>query len=473
MRGAVGFRDSQRVQGMLAGETNVVQMLEALLPGRVSQSAAVRAQHANSLTWIAAAPPDVVVWPENEAEVQAVVRLAGEHRTPVIPFGAGTSLEGHVNAPLGGISLDLSRMDRVLAVNTDDLDAEVEAGVTREGLAAHLRDTGLFFAVDPGAGQATIGGMAATRASGTNTIRYGTMRDNVLSVNAVMADGRLVSTGGRARKSSAGYDLTRLLIGSEGTLGVITRLRIRLHPVPPSIVAAVIPFATLAGACRTTIEAIQSGLALARIELLDALQIAAVNKHAGLGLAEAPTLFIELHGTEGATWDAREALSEIASGHGGLGFAWAAREEERRRLWRARHDAFWSVREAWPGKHFVVTDACVPISRLADCILETEADFARAGIVAPIVGHVGDGNFHAIAIMDSDNSVQSRAVEELIGRLVTRALAMGGTSTGEHGIGEGKLAALAHEMGPGIEVMRAIKRALDPLGILNPGKIGG
>jgi D-lactate dehydrogenase (cytochrome) len=440
-------------------------------PGRVDTGVEARRQHANTTTWIANEPPDAVVWATDTADVAAIVAIAAEHRVPVIAFGAGTSLEGQVNAPLGGISLDMSRMDRIPAVNTRDLDCVVEAGVTRRQLDVHLRDTGLFFPVDPGAEEATLGGMAATRASGTTTVRYGTMRDNVVNLTAVMADGSIMRTGGRARKSAAGFDLARLLIGSEGTLGIITELTLRLYPVPGSIVAAVCPFASLEGACNATIEAIETGLAPARIELLDAVQIRAVNIHSKLALEEAPTLFVELHGTSVATREAAEAFGEIARGHGALSFAWAEGHEERRRLWGARHDAYWAVRTVWQGKTVLATDVCVPISRLADCVTETMDDIRRSGLTAPIVGHVGDGNFHAIPVFDAGNAQEVAAVRAFLERLVERALAMDGTSTGEHGIGQGKVGFLARELGPGVEVMRAIKRALDPLGILNPGKI--
>ncbi len=441
------------------------------LPGRVGTGEAIRRQHANTLTWIASEPPDCVVWPETTEEVSAVVGIAAAHRVPIIPFGAGTSLEGQVNAPAGGISIDLSRMNRILSLNSADLDVEVEAGVTRDELETHLRHSGLFFPIDPGTGQATLGGMAATRASGTNTVRYGTMRDNVLSLSAVLADGSIANTGGRARKSAAGYDLTRLLIGSEGTLGIITKLRLRLHPRPQSVVGAVAAFQSLEGACDAVIAAIQSGLSLARIELLDAPQIRAVNAYSGLTRAEQPTLFLEFHGTSGATRDAIEAFSEIASEHGSPGLEWAENEDARRALWRARHDAFWAVTRAWPDRTAIVTDVCVPVSCLARCITETEADFREAGIPAPITGHVGDGNFHAIAMIDAGNAGERAALDGVLTRLVDRALAMDGTCTGEHGIGQGKMEALAREMPGALPVMQSIKTALDPLGILNPGKI--
>ena len=440
---------------------------------RVSTGEAIRNQHASTLTWIVAQPPDAVVWPATEAEVVDIVRIAGEHRIPIIPFGAGTSLEGHVNAPAGGLSLDLSRMDRILAVHAEDLDCTVEPGVTRKRLNVHLRDTGLFFAVDPGAGEATLGGMASTRASGTNAVRYGTMRDNVVRLRAVLADGRAVSTGGRARKSAAGYDLTRLMVGSEGTLGIITELTVRLHPRPEHVVAAVCRFATVEGACNTTIAAIQTGLGLARIELLDPVQIRAVNAYSKLGLEEAPTLFLEFHGGRAATAEAVGLFGEIAAAEGARGFATAADEDQRRRLWQARHDAYWANRAVWAGRSIMATDVCVPISRLADCVTQTQADLERLGLTAPIVGHVGDGNFHTTPVFDPDDAREMAALREFLERLARRAVAMEGTCTGEHGIGQGKMGYLADELGPGVEVMRLLKRALDPLGILNPGKIFG
>ncbi len=362
-------------------------------------------------------------------------------------------------------------MNRIVAVNARDLDCVVEAGVTRRQLNEHLRDCGLFFPVDPGAEEATLGGMAATRASGTNTVRYGTMRDNVVNLTAVMADGSVVRTGGRARKSAAGFDLARLLIGSEGTLGIITELTLRLHPVPASIVAAVCPFASIEGACNAAIEAIEAGLGPARIELLDAVQIGAVNIHSKLALEEAPTLFVEFHGTPAATREQVETFGEIARQRGAMRFEWAEDHEERRRLWKARHDAYWAVRTAWPSKTTLATDVCVPISRLAECVRETTDDIRRSGLIAPIVGHVGDGNFHAIPVFDAEKPEEVAAVQAFVARLVKRALAMDGTSTGEHGIGEGKIKYLEEELGQGVEVMRQIKRALDPAGILNPGKV--
>jgi D-lactate dehydrogenase (cytochrome) len=468
MRGSGGGLPFERSAEAVA---TAVAILRQRFGERVATGEAIRRQHASTLTWIEAAPPDAVVWALSEVEVVEIVQIAAEHRVPIVPFGAGTSLEGHVNAPYGGLSLDLSRMDRVLSVAAADLDCTVEPGVTRKQLNTYLRDTGLFFAVDPGAGEATLGGMAATRASGTNAVRYGTMRDNVVRVRAVLADGSVISTGGRARKSAAGYDLTRLIVGSEGTLGIVTELTLRLHPVPETVLAAVCPFPTVASACNAAIAAIQLGLGLARIELLDPVQIRAVNAYSKLSLAEAPTLFVELHGTRAATAEAVERFREIAAAEGGLDFAWAASEDERRRLWQARHDAYWASRAVWAGKSILATDVCVPISRLAECVTETMADIERLGLTAPIVGHVGDGNFHVTPVFDAGDPAEKAAITALLDRLAGRAIAMEGTCTGEHGIGEGKIEYLVAELGPGVETMRRVKRALDPLAILNPGKI--
>lgn len=439
---------------------------------RVATGEAVCRQHAHTLTWIPPEPPDGVVWPETTGEVAAIVAIAGRHRVPLIPFGAGTSLEGHVNAPRGGISVDLSRMARIVSVSPSDLDCTVEAGVTRAMLNAHLRDTGLFFPVDPGAADATLGGMAATRASGTTTVRYGTMRDNVLSLKAVMADGSVVTTGGRARKSAAGIDLTRLLIGSEGTLGIITELTLKLYALPARVIATAAPFSSIAGACEATIEAGASGLSLQRIELLDTLTIRAVNAHAKLALAETPHLFVEIAGGVASAEEELQAFREIALRHGARGFDWAEEPAARQRLWQARHDAYPAVGTTWPGKTTVVSDVAVPLSALAACVTETVADIAASGLTAPIVGHVGDGNFHVIPVFDGADAEEVARVRAFLDRLVQRALALSGTCTGEHGIGQGKASYLVHELGaPAVAAMRAIKAALDPLGILNPGKM--
>jgi D-lactate dehydrogenase (cytochrome) len=444
--------------------------LAARFGNRFSTGAALREQHANTLTWIATQPPDAVLFAETTHEVVEAVKLCAEARVPVIPFGTGTSLEGHVNAPFGGVSLDLSRMNRILAVHEEDLDCVVEPGVTRKALNDHLRDQGLFFPIDPGA-DASLGGMAATRASGTNAVRYGTMRDNVLSLTAVLADGALLKTGRRARKSASGYDLTHLLIGSEGTLGIITELTLKLHGIPETILSAVCPFATLEGACNATIIAMQMGLPLARIELTDEVQIRACNAYSHLTLAEQPTLFLEFHGSAAAASEQVETFAEIAREHGGGELAWAERQEDRNKLWQARHDAYWAARGLRPGAEIVTTDVCVPISALAACVGETRADIDRTGLLAPIVGHVGDGNFHVMPLFDAGSATERNAVQNFLDRLTERALRMQGTCSGEHGVGQGKIRYLAQEHGAGVDVMIAIKKALDPLNILNPGKI--
>jgi D-lactate dehydrogenase (cytochrome) len=437
---------------------------------RFSTGAALRAQHANTLTWIATQAPDAVLFAETTAEVAELVRLCAEARMPLIAFGTGTSLEGQVNAPFGGISLDLSRMNRILAVHAEDLDCVVEPGVTRKTLNEHLRDAGLFFPIDPGA-DASLGGMAATRASGTNAVRYGTMRDNVLSLTAIMADGTLLKTGQRARKSASGYDLTRLLVGSEGTLGIITELTLKLAGIPETILSAVCPFATIEGACDATIAAMQMGLPLARIELADEVQIRACNAYSRLTLAEQPTLFLEFHGTAAAAREQVAAFAEIALEYGGGAFAHAERPEERSRLWQARHDAYWAARGLRPGAEIVTSDVCVPISALAVCVGETRADIEATDLLAPIVGHVGDGNFHVMPLFDAASTTERRAVQGFLDRLIERALRHDGTCSGEHGVGQGKIRYLAQEHGHGVDIMIAIKKALDPLNILNPGKI--
>ncbi len=437
---------------------------------RYADGLSLREQHGHTTTWIPNQPPDAVIYPETTEDVSEIVKLCRKSRTPIVPFGAGTSLEGHLNAPFGGVCLDFARMKRVLAVNAEDLDCEVEPGITRKELESHLRDTGLFFPLDPGA-DATIGGMAATRASGTMAVRYGTMRELVLSLTAVMSDGSVISTGSRARKSAAGYDLTRLLVGSEGTLGIITALRLRLFGIPEAILSAVCPFKTLDGACRTVTSAMQLGLGLARIELLDALTIRSVNTHSKLDLPETPTLFLEFHGTKGATEEQVEIFKVLADSEGGGPLQSAERTEERNKLWQARHDAYWAAFTLRPGAKQVATDVCVPLSRLAECVAQTHADIEASGLIAPVVGHVGDGNFHVLPLVDMDNPQEIAQVEAFNDRLVERALNMGGTSTGEHGIGTGKMKFLGKEHGPALNVMGAIKTALDPDNILNPGKI--
>jgi D-lactate dehydrogenase (cytochrome) len=426
--------------------------------------------HAGDLSFHAPHRPDLVLYPGSTDEVSRVLAIANEYRIPVTPFGVGTSLEGHVIPVRSGISLDLSRLNRILDVSPENLTSTVQAGVTRLTLERAAGTHGLFFPVDPGA-DASLGGMAATRASGTNAVRYGTMRDNVLGLTAVLADGSVVKTGGRARKSASGYDLTRLLIGSEGTLGIITELTLKLQGIPETILAAVCPFASIEGACNATIAALQMGLPLARIELLDEVQLRACNAYSRLTLAETPTLFLEFHGTQAATEEQARSFAAIALAEGGGVLISAGRQEERTKLWQARHDAYWAARGLKPGADVLSTDVCVPISALAVCVAETKADIARTGLLAPIVGHVGDGNFHVLPLIDLTDPEERVRVQGFLDRLVARALSLGGTCTGEHGVGQGKMNYLAAEHGQGVEVMAAIKKALDPLNILNPGKI--
>ena len=438
---------------------------------RLSVAPAVREQHANTTTWVANEPPDAVVFPRSTEDVQAIVRICATHSLPVIPFGVGTSLEGQVNAPFGGVSVDFRDMNRVLAVHPQDLDCVAEPGITRKELNAHLRDQGVFFPIDPGA-DATLGGMTATRASGTNAVRYGTMRDNVLALKAVLANGEIVTTGSRARKSAAGYDLTRLLIGSEGTLGVITEITLRLSALPEAISGGICPFPSVEAACEATIATIQSGIPVARIELLDALQVRAVNAYSKLDLPEQPMLCVEFHGTTAGVAEQAERFGEIAADLGGGPFQWATKAEDRSRLWQARHDAYWACFGLRPGAKAIASDVCVPISRLAECVTATQRDIAASALVAPIVGHVGDGNFHLSLLVDMADDGEIRRAEALLERLVERALAMDGTSTGEHGVGQGKVKYLRREHGEAaLAVMRAVKTALDPHNIMNPGKI--
>jgi len=454
-----------------ANVATAIGILRQRFGERLQTGAEIRRQHANTITWIPNQPPDAVVWVENADEVRTIVDVARTHRVPIIPFGAGTSLEGHINAPQGGFSVDFSRMNRIIAINERDLDAVVEPGVSRKQLNDHLRDMGLFFPVDPGAEEATIGGMTSTRASGTTALRYGTMRENVLNVTAVMGDSSVVKTAQRARKSAAGYDLTRLMVGAEGTLGVITEVTVRLYGIPETILSAVCPFQTLEGACNAVIQSMQLGLGIARMEVVDEAAIFAVNKYAKLGLEEAPTLFLEFHGTDVSARNQVELFRQIAEGEGAIRFDWAEKEEDRRRLWKARHEFYWAVKSAWPGKDTFATDICVPISRLAECVVETQEDIKSLGLIAPIAGHAGDGNFHTQPMIDRSNPKDMAAVETFMERLTARAIRMEGTCTGEHGIGQGKAKYLKAELGDGLAVMRAIKQALDPLDIMNPGKI--
>ncbi|MFJ5777063.1 FAD-binding oxidoreductase [Streptomyces sp. NPDC093094] len=437
---------------------------------RLATGEPVREAHCQAPAWLPRHPPDAVVFAHSRDDVIAAVRLCAEHSVPVVPYGTGTSLEGHVNAPHGGICLDVSGMDRVLAVDADDGTATVQPGVTREALNRRVRDLGLFFSVDPGA-DASLGGMASTRASGTNTVRYGTMRENTLALEVVLADGRVVRTGGRARKSASGYDLTRLFVGAEGTLGVITELTVRLWPTPECTGSGVCSFPTLDAAVRTVVDAGHLGLALARIELLDPTTVRACNAYSALDLPETVHLFIELHGDEAVVKDHAARFGELALDHGGLQFAWSTVAAERARLWQARHDAWWAVHALFPGRSGIPTDVCVPVSGLAEIVAATEEDVAASGLDAALVGHVGDGNFHLLIMIDPDDPAAVRRAAQLTERLNLRAIAMGGTCTGEHGIGQGKAAVLPAEHGEAVHTMRAIKQALDPAGIMNPGKI--
>jgi D-lactate dehydrogenase (cytochrome) len=448
-----------------------VRKLAARFGNRLVTSQAVREQHANTITWIENQPPDAVVYPQSTEDVQDIVRICAAERVPVIPFGTGTSLEGHVNAPQGGVSIDVKDMNRVLAVHAEDLDCVIEPGITRKALNEHLRDQGVFFPIDPGA-DASLGGMAATRCSGTNAVRYGTMKDNVLALKVVTADGEVMTTARRAKKTSAGYDLTRLIVGSEGTLGVITELTLKLAGIPEAISGGICPFPSVEACCNATIMTIQSGIPVARIELLDALQVRAVNLYSKLGLRETPMLFVEFHGTEAGVAEQSERFGAIAEEFGGGPFEWTTRPEERTRLWEARHSAALSTFTLRPGAKMIATDVCVPISRLAECVTETQRDIAASKLIAPIVGHVGDGNFHLTLLIDTDDAAEVTVAKAFSERLVERALAMDGTCTGEHGVGQGKMKYLLAEHGAAaLAAMAAIKRALDPANIMNPGKI--
>ena len=448
-----------------------VAALTAAFGNRVVTSQAVREQHGNTLTWLPNEPPDAVVYPQSTEDVQKIVRICGEHGLPIIPFGVGSSLEGHVNAPQGGVSVDFRDMNRLVAVHAEDLDCVVEPGITRKTLNEQLRDSGLFFPIDPGA-DASLGGMASTRASGTNAVRYGTMKDNVLSLQVVLANGEVINTATRAKKTSAGYDLTRLMVGAEGTLGIITQLTLKLSGIPEAIAGGTCPFPSVEACCNTAIMTIQSGIPIARIELLDALQVRAINTYSKLGLAETPMLFLEFHGTEASVAEQSKRFGEIASEFGGGPFSWTTRPEERTRMWEARHNAAMANFSLRPGATIVATDVCVPISRLAECVKETQADIEATGIIAPIVGHIGDGNFHLTLLVDTNDPDDVKRCKALSERLVVRALAMDGTCTGEHGVGQGKMKYLLKEHGPAaLAAMAAIKTALDPQNLMNPGKI--
>jgi D-lactate dehydrogenase (cytochrome) len=449
----------------------LVADLRAVAGDRVSTAAAVREHHRHGESWHAAAPPDAVVFPETTAEVSRVVAVCAAHGAPIVPFGIGSSLEGHVNAIRGGVSIDLTRMTRVLRLSPDDMDVTVEAGLTHRKLNEALKNTGLMFMVDPGA-DATIGGMTATRASGTAAVRYGTMRETVLGLTVVLADGRIVHTGGRARKSSSGYDLTRLFVGSEGTLGVITEVTLRLYGRPEAISTAVCGFASMEGAATTVIETIQLGVPVARIEIIDEVQLAIVNRFSKTAFPEVPTLFFEFHGPSTASVEEQARLvREVADGHGATSFQWTTSPEERARLWEARHNVLYATIASRPGCKAWTSDICVPIAHLAECIVATQADLRESQLVAPLVGHAGDGNFHLIFMLDPDDPDELARVAAANHRLVERALGYGGTCSGEHGVGMGKLKYVQREHGDALAVMRDVKRALDPRGLMNPGKL--
>jgi D-lactate dehydrogenase (cytochrome) len=451
-------------------DQSVVSELRALLGERVSVSPAVREHHGKDESYFPYAPPDAVVFPESTEEVRDVVDICRRHRVPMIPYGVGTSLEGHILAIRGGVCIDMSRMNQVLAVHEEDLDAVVQAGVTRKQLNEYIKHTGLFFPIDPGA-DATLGGMSATRASGTNAVRYGTMRENVLALKVVLADGRIIQTARRAKKSSAGYDLTRLFVGSEGTLGIITEVTVKLHPVQAAMSAALCAFPAIEGAAKTVIQTLQMGVPIARSELLCATTMAALNRYNKMSYREAPTLLLEFHGTEASVIEQAETVQELARDNGGLDFQWATKAEERSKLWEARHHAYFACLQLKPGARALSTDVCVPISRLAECIVETAKDIERASMPIPLFGHVGDGNFHCVILVDPNNPADVDEAKAFNVRVVKRALAMEGTCTGEHGIGIGKQSYLAEELGEAVDLMRDLKRTFDPENLLNPGKI--
>ncbi len=449
----------------------LVDALKARFAERCSTAMVVREQHGRDESSFAAPPPSAVVFAECTQDVADAVKLASQHNVPVIPFGVGTSLEGHLLAVQGGISIDVSRMNKVLSINAEDLTVTVQAGVTRKQLNEAVKSTGLFFPIDPGA-DATLGGMSATRASGTNAVRYGTMRENVLALEVVTASGEVIRTGTRAKKSSAGYDLTRLMVGSEGTLGVITEVTVKLYPLPEAISAAVCSFPTIEAAVRTTIEVIQMGIPIARVELIDGNTIRMVNAHSKTALRETPMLLMEFHGSPNSVKEQAELVQEIASNHGSDAFEWASTPEERTRLWAARHNAYFAAIQSRPGCRAISTDTCVPISKLADCLLDSIAEVDATSIPYFLVGHVGDGNFHFGYLIDPNIPEERRIAEELNHKLVMRALALEGTCTGEHGVGLHKMDFLVTEAGDGaVNMMRTIKRALDPQNIMNPGKI--
>jgi len=453
-----------------AGIAAVLGVLKQRFGEKCHTGESMREQHGHTTTWIKNQMPDAVVFPQSTQEVAEIVKTCAAHKVPVIGFGTGTSLEGHVNAPAGGICVDLMEMNQIVAVHAEDLDCVVQPGVTREQLNTYLRDQGLFFPIDPGA-NASLGGMVATRASGTNAVRYGTMKDNVVCLEVVTPQGEIIRTGTRAKKSSAGYDLTRLMVGSEGTLGLITEITLKLQGIPEAMSSARVSFDSLDAACQAVMMTIQYGIPVARIELLDTLSVKAVNAYSKLTLPEAPLLLLEFHGSENSVVEQAELFGGIAEEFGGTGFEWTSSAEERNKLWQARHDAYWAGVALRPGAKGISTDVCVPISRLAECVSAAQARLDDLGFIAPIVGHVGDGNFHCLPLVDVENPEELAKADEFIGWLNDLAISMGGTCTGEHGIGQGKRPYLVKELGGAVDMMAAIKRAIDPDNIMNPGKI--
>jgi D-lactate dehydrogenase (cytochrome) len=452
-------------------DQSVLAELKALLGDRVSTSAAVREHHGKDESYFPYALPDVVVFVRSTEEVKDVVDICRRHRVPMIPYGVGTSLEGHILAVQGGVCIDLSQMNQVLTVHEEDLDAVVQAGVTRKQLNEHIKHTGLFFPVDPGA-DATLGGMAATRASGTNAVRYGTMRENVLSLKVVLADGRIIQTSRRAKKSAAGYDLTRLFVGSEGTLGIITEVTVRLYPVQEAMSAAVCAFDSVDGCTNTVIQTIQSGIPIARCDIVCELTVDAINKFKKTNYRVAPTVFFEFHGSKSSVVEQAEAVQAIAKEHGGRDFVWATKPEERTQLWQARHDAYFACLQIRPGSRAVSTDVCVPISRLAECVHETMEDVKSYFAPVPLLGHIGDGNFHLMLLVDPSKPEETEIAKTFNKRLVDRALRLEGTCTGEHGVGLGKIGSMQKELGDDVvDVMRDIKKVFDPHNLMNPGKV--
>lgn len=445
--------------------------LTAFLEDRCTTSQAVRDQHGKDESWHETRAPDIVCFAQSSEEVSKIVKICAAHKVPVIPFGAGTSLEGHINAVEGGVSIDLNQMNEILEVHPEDLDCVVQPGVRRKQLNEYLRDTGLFFPIDPGA-DASVGGMASTRASGTNAVRYGTMKDNILNLTVVLPSGEIIKTGGRAKKSAAGYDLTRLYIGAEGTLGIITEVTLKLYGIPEAIAAATVSFPDIESAVNAVILTIQSGIPIARIELLDEVQIDAINKYSGFEMPLQASLFLEFHGSTNYVKEQSEFVGDICQEFGAEDFKWTTKPEDRAKLWQARHDAAYAAKALRKDASLWATDVCVPISRLADCIMETKEDLKDSPLIAPLVGHVGDGNFHLAFVLDMKNPAEMEEAERINGRLIERALSMGGTCTGEHGVGLGKKKYLSKELGEGaVQVMATLKQALDPDNIMNPGKI--